>query len=912
MFARSIEAFAQAHRLKNSVERKAFLEELERESPVLRAEVEDLLSFESSARDQAVEGADAESVLPTISGCLLLDVIGSGGFGTVYRARRASDDLSPVAVKVLHGSEVSRSSQRRFLRERQLHARVRSPYVAQVFDVGTTVEGDPYLMMELVEGGQTIIEYAGAKRLRTAQRIDLFRKVCSGVEAFHVNGIYHRDLKPSNILIQSSKVESIPKIIDFGLAKTDQENDLTAEQVRIGTPGYMSPEQSAGDSIDLRTDVYSLGVLLQELLTGARPTFTQSRETPLLAASKQINGSSAALAERGVRSQRELEHKIRGDLDAIIAKCLYPNREHRYQSAHELNADLGRHVSHEPVLARGPQGIYALSRLMRRHRVASVSVVVGLLSLMGGLLIASLAWAQQRAANKALGERNQELARVVAYEKERLASIDPGRVAPHLQAEILARAQEGVDILYAGQVPGPVMEEFERVLANTDLTTVALEVLRQGVFHDAADVINREFRAWPGLRATLLVELSDNLTRVGLLDMALPPLDQALSIRTQELGKSHPDTLATLGAKGRLMRKFGRYKDAIAVLDRALELASVDPKRNADRILLLRNQRVLTNVEQFESPGAIQELEELLPAFQETFGDENDLTLDLSLQLAQALARTEDPGPSIERISTIQQQLERLGGSDGFASLMALLTLGKSQMRAARWEESAESIRRSLAGLNRQLGSRHPTVLSAAGLLAQVYLNEGNFGDATTVLEQTTKALEEQYGPRSLKTVLAMANLAHVLRMVPDLDRALPLGRRSVELGRSILPRENPKLGSLLVENARTLFACGEVIAAEVEFLEGYDILADALGADDVETKTAAEALMLYYELMNERNPNAGYEEQRSHWEARSQGFVMPQSDVLKEELRSRLFDGKQDALPAAEEAESSDRRDGG
>lgn len=251
---RAIEAFAHAHALTDMDEREAFLVELEGESSWLRREVESLLDVETTS-DGPSETQEPKQERPRVPGCKILEELGRGGFGTVYRAQRDSHELEPVAIKVLQADRNSQRILERFQRERLLHARMKSQYVARVLDVGTTEQGDPYLMMELVEGARTLIKFAEQERLSIPERLELFRKVCLGIEHLHVNGIYHRDLKPSNLLVGVVDGVSDPKIIDFGLAKDDEEHELTQEGASIGTRGYMSPEQASGEGVDLRTDI---------------------------------------------------------------------------------------------------------------------------------------------------------------------------------------------------------------------------------------------------------------------------------------------------------------------------------------------------------------------------------------------------------------------------------------------------------------------------------------------------------------------------------------------------------------------------------------------------------------------------------------------------------------------------------
>ncbi len=375
----------------------------------------------SSQQTVVTPPADAGVEQPgmTIGRYKLLQPIGEGGFGVVFMAQQSEPVQRKVALKVIKAGMDTREVIARFEAERQALALMDHPNIAQVLDGGATASGRPYFVMELVRG-LPITEYCDQCHLSTRERLELFIKVCRAVQHAHQKGVIHRDLKPSNVLVTLHDGEPVPKVIDFGVAKAlgqklTNKTLFTRFEQMIGTPAYMSPEQAAlsGLDIDTRSDIYSLGVLLYELLTGVTPfdseTFRQAaldeirrmireteppkpstRLTELVAADVRRLTTSATEKDRAslrqlLQQKKDLISAIRGDLDWITMKAMEKDRHRRYDTAKGLAADLERHLNHEPVLARPPSALYRFERAARRHRIAfasggavAIAVVLGM------------------------------------------------------------------------------------------------------------------------------------------------------------------------------------------------------------------------------------------------------------------------------------------------------------------------------------------------------------------------------------------------------------------------------------------------------------------------------------------------------------------------------------------------------
>ncbi len=412
--------------------REAFLDQACRGNPALRQRLDLLLEghFRGAAfltrridLPQILSDAGDSDSLEVIDRYKLLEKVGEGGCGVVYVAVQTEPVRRRVALKVVKLGMDTKAVVARFEAERQALAMMDHPNIARVLDAGTTQRGRPYFVMELVRG-IPITEYCDKNNLSTRERLDLFMKVCHAIQHAHQKGIIHRDIKPSNILVTLHDGVPVPKVIDFGIAKAI-EGRLTESTVYtqlhqfIGTPAYMSPEQAemSGLDFDTRSDIYSLGVLLYELLTGAPPFdanelmargLDEMRKTirekeparpSTRLATLEADALTTTAKRRSVDSIR-LISQLKGDLDWIVMKCLEKDRSRRYESASGLARDLSRHLTNEPVIARPPSAAYRLQKGIRRNKVLFASGAAIALALVAASAISAWSWFRERTARK--------------------------------------------------------------------------------------------------------------------------------------------------------------------------------------------------------------------------------------------------------------------------------------------------------------------------------------------------------------------------------------------------------------------------------------------------------------------------------------------------------------------------------
>ncbi|MDQ5980352.1 MAG: eukaryotic-like serine/threonine-protein kinase, partial [Verrucomicrobiota bacterium] len=459
------EIFGDARLLADPGERAALLDRACAGDPAMRHRLENLLAAENDAdgffaectralHQQATAPAPRENSAAGEEriGCLigrykLLEKIGEGGWGAVYRAEQQEPVRRQVALKIIKLGMETRSVIARFEAERQALALMDHPNIARVYDAGATDRGPPYFVMELVQGVK-ITAYCNEHRLSLRARLDLFVQVCHAIQHAHQKGIIHGDIKPSNIMVSPQDGVPVPKVIDFGIAKATEARLadrllFTAYAQLIGTPAYMSPEQTDVTNLDTdtRSDIYSLGVLLYELLTGLTPFDGRQlleggldemrrilREKEPARPSGRLAALSAAdLSRTAVERQAEahrLAPAVRGDLDWIVMKCLEKDRSRRYETANGLALDIQRHLNNEPVMARPPSRLYRFQKLVRRNRVVFAAGGAVAAVLIAGLGTSTWLLLRERDAHhRALAaEQQQARLRAEAELREKISS----------------------------------------------------------------------------------------------------------------------------------------------------------------------------------------------------------------------------------------------------------------------------------------------------------------------------------------------------------------------------------------------------------------------------------------------------------------------------------------------------------
>lgn len=507
--------FIAASALPGPVERRTFLEfacngdqtRLKRLETLLdiRGDAEEFFELQPAITTDSIHADDGD-LGARIGPYRIIDRLGSGGCGVVYLAEKLEPLKRKVALKIIRFGMGTEKVIARFAVEREALALMDHPFIARVLDAGTTSSGSPYFAMELVDG-EKITDFCDRHKLRPRQRLDLFTRVCDAIQHAHQKGVIHRDIKPSNILVRSQEGEAIPKVIDFGIAKaTADRADSTSTSTRngnfLGTPDYMSPEQAAGSlDIDTRSDIYSLGALLYELLTGHPPFGHQHlkdlgiEEIHSVLENEEIPAPSARLkmlpapelediAAARSSDPQNLVQCFAGDIDWIVIKATEKDRRRRYETANALAMDVRRFLKEEAILARPPSRRYLIAKWIRRNRITFVAASIALSGLLGGLGLSTWLFLRERDARKVQAHLRVEAERARSNEVRLLEST---RAAEFIaQAGVLLRYKEieKADALIARITPGLVPPSLEAIKT---LQTVAEWNLMNGRWQAAAE-----------------------------------------------------------------------------------------------------------------------------------------------------------------------------------------------------------------------------------------------------------------------------------------------------------------------------------------------------------------------------------------------------------------------------------------
>jgi len=525
----------------------------------------------------------------------LLQLIGEGGFGAVFMAEQEHPVRRRVALKIIKLGMDTRQVVARFEAERQALAMMDHPHIAKVLDAGATQTGRPYFVMELVRG-DPITAYCDTNHLTPEERLELFIQVCHAVQHAHQKGIIHRDIKPSNILITVADGRPIPKVIDFGIAKatsarlTDK-TLFTEHRQLIGTPAYMSPEQAemSGVDIDTRSDIYSLGVLLYELLTGTTPFDAKElskagsseiqriiREVEPPRPSTRLStlkDSLARVAAHRHTEPRRLGAIIRGDLDWIVMKCLEKDRTRRYETANGLAMDVGRHLAGEPVVAAPPSATYRLHKFVRRHRVGvmagcgiAVVLVLGVIGTTTGMV-----WAVREAG--AAAAQRDKAERIAGFMGEMLKGVGPsvaqGRDTIMLRELMDSAAKRIKD----GELKNAPEAEVQLRLTIGDIyRQIDAWESAEAMLGPVLDLARATFGDEHEQVAAALYEhawLLENLGRVG---EALPKHEAALAMRQRLFKGDHPDVATSLNHVAGCFENFSRSDEALSKYEAVLAM----------------------------------------------------------------------------------------------------------------------------------------------------------------------------------------------------------------------------------------------------------------------------------------------------------------------------------------------------
>jgi serine/threonine protein kinase len=865
-----------------------------------------------------------------------MEQIGEGGMGVVYVAEQHQPVRRKVALKIIKPGMDSKPVVARFEAERQALAMMDHSNIARVFDGGTTPSGRPYFVMELVRG-IPITEYCDREKLSIPERLELFVLVCRAVQHAHQKGIIHRDLKPSNILVTVIDGAAVPKVIDFGVAKATggsltERTIYTAFQQFVGTPLYMSPEQAdlAGVDVDTRSDIYSLGVLLYELLTGTTPfdqeifrtaaldemrRILREQEPPRPSTRLSALGAAATTVSANRKADaRQLDRTIRGELDWVVMKALEKDRRRRYETAGEFAADIMRYLTDQPVQACPPSAWYRFSKLARRNRATLVTSTVVAASLVLGTAMSTWeairATGAERAADTA--RENESSARKRAEEAEKTARAEAEKakaINEFLVNDLLVRAEPGKnhDLSMPGQEAAAsrltlrealdrAAEKVGKRFRELPLVEAALRTTMSDTYDGlaawtecrkqaAAALAIYEREKGPGAAETLnaVRRLGHALNHEGKSIEAEQMLRRSLDGLSHVLGEG-PDTLQAMHDLGWLYTEQGKFAQAEPLLAQALEvgrrvLGEGHPDTLDDMIDLARMYRWQGRWARGE-PLLVQALE----VARRALGEEHNVTVKAMFFLSRYY-QADGQYPKAEQLKLKELEIRRrtlgkeddqtLTTLDGLAGLY--LSMGKLSQAEPLFLEYLEAQRRLH-------GEENLGIANGYNCLACLYKDQGKLSEAESLFMRALEIGRRRPWGERLDTLYFVSNLARLYKAQQRLAQAVPLFLREFEERCSALGEKHPDTLQAMTNLAGLYVDLGEFTKAEPLLIRALEVRRKAFGEDQPETIELTQLLAQKY-LEN------GYSERSIPLFERAWTWDRKQPDPLAGDLASIPFE---------------------
>jgi eukaryotic-like serine/threonine-protein kinase len=809
----------------------------------------------------------------------ILRELGRGGMGVVYLAERADGQFQRrVAIKLVGTTDADDPVHQRFLAERQILAGLDHPNIARLLDGGITEDGRPYLALEYVEG-LPITTYCDRHRLSIEERLRLFVDVCEAVQHAHQNLVIHRDLKPSNIMVTAA---GQVRLLDFGIAKllnpalSSAASPATRIDLRAMTPEYASPEQVRGDALTTASDIYSLGVLLYEILTGTRPYEIQSTSPAAIAAivcerdperpstrvlrdtggddapadATTIGSPALSAAAARKNSAERLRRRLRGDLDSIVMMALRKEPGRRYASPSLLAQDIRRHLEGQPVLAHRGSRRYRMRKLLRRHRVAASAAALVFLSLVFGL--GSALWQASVAdRERALAERARVAAEQAAEQAEEVTSFLMGMFEA-ATGDPVAGGDEVTarDLLRRGAARADELGQHPEVQARM-LDVIGQAHRHLGAYEDAQRLLERAVAIRRELDGPRSLDLASALIHLSWVHRsksdraaALALATDALEIRRTVLPPEHPDIALALYEVGRVTpdpREAERlYREAYDLL----QLSGAYPERQVGLL-----QGLSTHARRRGAGDeAIAADTEALNLARQLFGPEDHRTGVAMIHLADHIRDIRQDAAEAERLYRQGIELIRRRYGDNTTELIhGLGSLAWLKSRQGEHEEALSLYRRSLAIRVAATGPEHPLVASHLSGLAGALERQGRLEEAEATAREAIELWTRTVGPGHRAVGAGTERLASILYRQGRIEEADRLYRIAIAF--ELDPDGNPTIAAERRRDfGRMLTARGAYPEAEAELLESLRALQERHGPDHPNTQETKRALMELYE----------------------------------------------------------------
>lgn len=803
----------------------------------------------AAAASPAPRPRQVASPLPeTIGPYRILSLLGEGGMGSVYKAEQQNPHRL-VALKVIRAGIVTDELIRRFDQEAEALGRLQHPGIAQVYEAGTADSGfgpQPYFAMEFIEG-HPLVAYAAEQRLNVRARLELMAKVCDAVNHAHQRGIIHRDLKPGNILVDA---HGQPKVLDFGVARvTDSDAQATRQTdigQLIGTLAYMSPEQALANpsELDLRSDVYTLGVILYQLLADKLPYNTVEAA---------IHEVIRVIREEDPAPLSSIHRGYRGDIETIVAKALEKDRTRRYETAADLATDIRRHLRDEPIAAQPPSAGYQMQKFARRHKALVAGAAAVFMALLVGVIASTLEATRARSAERtalaAQGAATRERDRAVKAEQqataaEQRAEQDRNRAQDSESKALRDRnlAQEQTKRANTAAATSKAVSDFLQydLLNQASVQSqsekgykVDPNITVRTALDRAAGSVAGKFDKQPAVEAEIENTIGATYINLGLHAQAENHFARSIALARKALGDTDPNTLMYEGNYGADLINQRRYADADAFVSSTLDtvrrkLGDSDPKTLGFAAQL---GFIYTAEDKYEQAEAL--LTKTIDTQRRVLGPEHHNTLTSMSRLAYIKFGLHDYASAealLTQILEIQRRVRGPEHADTLAATEELARLYSAQKKFAQ----AEALFNQLIEIQRRTkGLEAPQTVDAMSSLAEVYAAEHKNAQAEELLAQTLPVSRRVLGDEHRETLAEMDSLARVYRVEGKYAQAEALLTQLLEIQRRVLGPESPQTLSAISRLAYDYFLEGNYAQAESLYSQGLEIGRRVLKPDD-------------------------------------------------------------------------------
>jgi len=770
--------------------------------------------------------------------------IGRGAFGDVFLCQEQHPPHRELAIKVIRAGMDTADVLARFEAEKNALSMMNHPAIARILDAGATEDGNPYFAMEYVDG-VPLTEYCASNRITLEERLRLFIEICHGVQHAHNKAVVHRDLKPSNIMV--TEIDGAPqiKIIDFGLVKSllqplRDHSIHTQYGVALGTFEYMSPEQvkSGGIHLDTRSDIYALGAILYEILTGefAFPDLRTHGYAELLRTITKVDAVRPSLRLQATDPARASDHastlsseidplirKLKTELDWIVMKSLEKEPERRYQTAQEFAQDISNFLAGDPVHAKPPSVTYLLKKTAIRNRGILTATILVFLSLAIGFSWALSERSKAQSAAQAEMSRSEELQEVIQFQNFQLGNFDLAKMGQQQLSDLMeASKSHAIDSGLEGEALENHIENIEAVLAPINWTDLSKKTLHVNILKPSVEVISSQFSDRPLVRANLLQTLGQTFLHIGLVTEPTEILHTALKLRREHQGNDHPDTLILINNIGGMLQDQGKLDEAMSFYKEALEgsrrVLGIDHPKT---LAYLNNMGTLLH-EQGKLSEAIPYFKDALEGFRKQLGNDHPSTLMRINNMGHLL---QNQGKLDEAMLYFREALEgfrhQLGNEDT-NTLVLINNMGWLLYDQGKREEAAPYLNEALEGFRRQLGNDHPGTLGLISNMGFLLQDQDKLREAMPYYREALEGRRRVLGNDHRDTLSSIYNMGTLLQDQDHLDEAMLYYSDALESRRRTLGNDDP-------DTLNSINRIGMLLQAQGKLDEALPLLEEAL-----------------------------------------------------------------------------------